>query len=105
VPQIYEAENIAYRALKAAKTLLMIDFLKQLMREVLLLTASDWQFLITTGGAVDYAKERFAFHLANVMDLASAILNKEPFDEERLMDLQDRDSLFYFLSPELVDLG
>jgi len=24
------------------------------------------------------------------MDLASAILNKEPFDEERLMDLQDR---------------
>jgi len=27
------------------------------------------------------------------MDLASAILNKEPFDEERLMDLQDRDSL------------
>jgi len=69
-----------------------------------LLTASDWQFLITT--AVLWIMQRtFAFHLANVMDLASAILNKEPFDEERLMDLQDRDSLFYFLSPELVDLG
>jgi len=104
-PQIYEAENIAYRALKAGKNVADDRLLKQLMREVLLLTASDWQFLITTGGAVDYAKERFAFHLANVMDLASAILNKEPFDEERLMDLQDRDSLFYFLSPELVDLG
>lgn len=104
-PQIYEAEDIAYRALKAGKNVADDRLLKQLMREVLLLTASDWQFLITTGGAVDYAKERFSFHLTNVMDLASTILNKEQFDEERLMDLQDRDSLFYFLSPELVDLG
>jgi len=60
-PQIYEAENIAYRALKAGKNVADDRLLKQLMREVLLLTASDWQFLITTGGAVIMPKNVLPF--------------------------------------------
>ncbi len=104
-PQIYSAENATFDALKMAGANADDKKIKQLMRELLLLTASDWQFLITTGGAVDYAKERFNFHLENVKDLSDALLNKKPFSDERLNDLQDRDSLFYFLSPELVELG
>ena len=35
---------------------------KQLCRELLLLESSDWQFLITTGAARDYAEARFKTH-------------------------------------------
>ena len=36
--------------------------MKQLCRELLLLESSDWQFLITTGAARDYAEIRFLTH-------------------------------------------
>src|SRR5205823_13813158 len=36
---------------------------KQLCRELLLLESSDWQFLITTEHARDYAEKRFHEHL------------------------------------------
>ncbi|MDR3707015.1 MAG: DUF1957 domain-containing protein [Capsulimonadaceae bacterium] len=36
--------------------------LQQAARELLLLTSSDWPFLVTTGGAVDYAWARFNDH-------------------------------------------
>ncbi len=35
---------------------------QQLCRELLLLESSDWQFLITTGAARDYAEIRFLTH-------------------------------------------
>ena len=38
--------------------------LAQATRELLLLQASDWQFLITTGAARDYAERRVAEHYA-----------------------------------------
>ncbi|MEC8424941.1 MAG: 1,4-alpha-glucan branching protein domain-containing protein, partial [Myxococcota bacterium] len=37
--------------------------LKEVGRELLLMQASDWQFVIETGGAVDYGYRRFAVHL------------------------------------------
>ncbi len=37
----------------------------QLTRELLLLQASDWQFLITTWAARNYAEARFAEHYAH----------------------------------------
>jgi len=40
--------------------------LAQTARELLLLQASDWQFLITTWAARDYAEARFGEHYANV---------------------------------------
>jgi len=43
--------------------------LAQAARELLLLQASDWQFLITTWAARDYAESRFAEHYANVTRL------------------------------------
>ena len=36
---------------------------KQICRELLLLESSDWQFLITTKSARDYAEKRFNTHL------------------------------------------
>jgi 1,4-alpha-glucan branching enzyme len=44
--------------------------LAQATRELLLLQASDWQFLITTGTARDYAERRVAEHYAEFKRLA-----------------------------------
>ncbi|HEY7647568.1 MAG TPA: DUF1957 domain-containing protein, partial [Methylomirabilota bacterium] len=42
----------------------------QASRELLLLQGSDWQFLITTGAARDYAERRVAEHYAEFKSLA-----------------------------------
>ena len=39
------------------------DLLRKAARELLLLQASDWNFVIHTGGAVDYGHRRFCDHL------------------------------------------
>jgi 1,4-alpha-glucan branching enzyme len=48
----------------------MLELLNQLARELLLLTSSDWPFLISTGQARDYATGRFQQHLARFNHLA-----------------------------------
>ena len=48
----------------------MRDLLNQTAREFLLLTSSDWPFLISTGQAKDYATGRFQQHLARFNHLA-----------------------------------
>ncbi|HLQ63847.1 MAG TPA: 1,4-alpha-glucan branching protein domain-containing protein [bacterium] len=47
--------------------------LSQLARELLLLQASDWQFLITTWAARDYAEARVAEHYATFTRLAQML--------------------------------
>jgi len=47
--------------------------LAQAARELLLLQSSDWQFLITTWAARDYAEARFAEHYANVTRLLQGL--------------------------------
>jgi 1,4-alpha-glucan branching enzyme len=47
--------------------------LAQSGRELLLLQASDWQFLITTWAARDYAESRFAEHYANLTRLLQVL--------------------------------
>jgi 1,4-alpha-glucan branching enzyme len=42
---------------------------QQLCRELLLLESSDWQFLITTGAARDYAEMRFLTHNDQFLEL------------------------------------
>jgi 1,4-alpha-glucan branching enzyme len=46
------------------------DALNQAARELLLLTSSDWSFLISTGQAREYASARFQQHLARFNRLA-----------------------------------
>ncbi len=49
----------------------LIAVLKQAARELMLLAASDWQFLISTRAASDYAEMRIARHFEDFKRLAS----------------------------------
>jgi 1,4-alpha-glucan branching enzyme len=46
------------------------DLLQQLARELMILSASDWQFLISTWAARDYAELRLAEHYADFKRIA-----------------------------------
>jgi 1,4-alpha-glucan branching enzyme len=81
--------------------------LKQLCRELLLLESSDWQFLITTEAARDYAEDRFNEHLASFNQieamwrhhLSGGTLNEE--SEERLAQIETQDSVFPHVDPAM----
>ena len=79
--------------------------LTQLARELLLLEASDWPFLVTTISARDYAEARVKFHTAafdRLLALArTSVAGPMPKgDEEWLKELESLDSPF----PD-IDLG
>jgi 1,4-alpha-glucan branching enzyme len=77
--------------------------LKQALREMLLLQASDWQFLIYTNSAKDYAEQRFFYHDSDfnkLLDLADKVSEKGGFGDNDLHYLEStetRNSVF----PEL----
>lgn len=82
---------------------LLIRILKQSLRELLLLQASDWQFLIYTQSARDYAEQRFFFHHSDfnrLLDFAQKIISGEELSTEEINFIEEcekRNSLF----PEL----
>lgn len=85
--------------------LLQLDerVLRQLARESLLLQASDWQFLITTASAADYATERFLGHYENarlLIELIEIIRDRRVPSEEMLLELERLERLNR-LFPEL----
>ncbi len=69
-------------------------------RELLILQASDWPFLITTGSARDYAERRFSVHyadfkrLADLARRAGAGEGASPVDAAFVEALEKRDDLF-----------
>ncbi len=78
---------------------------KQLCRELLLLESSDWQFLITTGAARDYAELRFETHNDQFNEVkaiwqsfeANGSISEE--QETRLTAIELRDSVFPDVEP------
>lgn len=80
--------------------------LKQLTREMLLLQSSDWQFLITTFSARDYAEMRFVTHYSDFKRLADMV--RRYGRGEKLTDgdwhffeeCQKRDSIFKEIDPK-----
>jgi 1,4-alpha-glucan branching enzyme len=80
---------------------------KQLCRELLLLESSDWQFLITTESARDYAEARFMTHLDQLKELESLWSEFEnsgaliPDSYQRLSALEARDNIFPDIDPGL----
>ena len=84
---------------------------KQLCRELLLLESSDWQFLITTGAARDYAELRFETHMDQFNELKSIYQHLEanrsitPEQEERLAAIELRDSIFPDIDPDFWAAG
>ena len=81
--------------------------LKQLCRELLLLESSDWQFLITTEAARDYAEDRFNEHLASFRTIekmwqvhaGGGTLSSE--EEAALHKIEVQDSVFPHVDPGL----
>jgi len=74
--------------------------LNQRARELLLLESSDWQFLISTWSARDYAENRVAVHDNHIADL-DEMLQKyidnhelENGDEKKLAKFEETDSVF-----------
>ncbi len=80
---------------------------KQIAREVLLLESSDWQFLITTAAARDYAEKRFSGHLDQFVELemlwgeflANGSLSET--GQHVLREAEERDCLFANIDPGL----
>lgn len=77
--------------------------LLQAMRELMLLQSSDWQFLISTFSAKDYAEQRFASHHSDfnlLCDMALRYINKSKLSKEdkvALEEIEERNPVF----PEL----
>ena len=71
--------------------------LEQLAREILILEASDWQFLITTGQAKKYAERRILTHSRDFHRLANELeryVKTGAFDVHLLERLEERDNPF-----------
>jgi 1,4-alpha-glucan branching enzyme len=75
--------------------------LTQALRELMLLHSSDWQFLIHTLSAKDYAEQRFFYHHSDFNKLCeiaqNIITNKVEISSEELLYLEEvesRDSVF-----------
>jgi 1,4-alpha-glucan branching enzyme len=79
---------------------LLLDIVKQAARELMLMSASDWQFLISTWSARDYAELRLSEHYSDFNKLAEmaekVASGKELSSGERAFfdDCQARDRLF-----------
>jgi 1,4-alpha-glucan branching enzyme len=111
---IYPAERFVrdlatgdlWRSSPLAKTIL-----QQLCRELLLLESSDWQFLITTGAARDYAEVRFLTHNDQFNELKiiwQALADTGKLNEQqqtRLSEIQTRDSIFPDIDPSFWATG
>ena len=103
---IYEAEDkmcaLAQRwsSLSDKSDRELEDILKQMARELMLLSASDWQFLISTWAARDYGELRIGEHFADFQRLAEMAENKfdghtlKPGDRRFFEDCKKRDCLF-----------
>jgi 1,4-alpha-glucan branching enzyme len=81
--------------------------MQQICRELLLMESSDWQFLITTISARDYAEERFAGH-TNVFHELEAMWKRyvagetlTPAELRRLIKAEVDDGVFPDIDPSL----
>jgi 1,4-alpha-glucan branching enzyme len=80
--------------------------IKQMARELFLLQASDWPFLVSTQSAIDYATERFLSHHDRFERLSSLAMKKSDggylTEEEKnwFATIQSQDYLF---DDELID--
>ena len=85
--------------------------MQQLCRELLLLESSDWQFLITTGAARDYAEIRFLTHndqfneIKSIWQTFESTGSIDAAQETRLAEIELRDSIFPDIDPGLWVAG
>ena len=72
---IHETEHMMSSTVNTLKEkdAVSVRLLKQMARELFLLQASDWEFLVSTGAAKDYAEERFRTHYADFKTLGGML--------------------------------
>jgi len=106
--EVYRAEDAfieASRAIRGRKSPIASRILTQLARELLLLQASDWPFLITTVAAKDYAEARVKEHVG-AFDRLRTMLERANGDgisrdeASWLAEIEKRDSPFPDLNPD-----
>jgi 1,4-alpha-glucan branching enzyme len=114
--RLYDAEADAVemvarvRAREGAPSPLVARATRQALRECLLLEASDWQFLITTGSARDYAERRFATHYVELKRLGDVVRRHlagndvAEEDEAYVATIERRDRAFLDLDPAWLAL-
>jgi len=76
--KIYKAEDLIISLadeFKGTKDKTLTRILNQMTRELLLLESSDWQFLISTWSARDYAENRVAYHAECIRRLKGILDN------------------------------
>ncbi len=89
-----------YEANKSTINHALVDVMKQAARELMLLVASDWQFLISTWAARDYAELRLSEHYADfkrLTEMADRMIGGAGMsdgDREFYNDCRQRDTLF-----------
>ncbi|MGH7581056.1 MAG: 1,4-alpha-glucan branching protein domain-containing protein, partial [Gemmatimonadales bacterium] len=80
--------------------------LAQAARELLLAQASDWQFIISTGAAADYAERRFRQHCDDAGALVAALAPGSegglPAAQVRAEELARRDQVFPDILPAVA---
>lgn len=103
---VYEAELVmaqwarTWRDTPQAQTDELTAILKQAAREVMLLSASDWQFLIASEAAVDYVEDRLKEHYRDFKELIHLAERSQTADglsaedREFLQSCQAKDHLF-----------
>ncbi len=74
---------------------LIIDMMTQALRELALLESSDWQFLIFTESAKDYAEQRFSYHHSDFNKLLDMC---DKMNETRNLSIND---IHFFESTKL----
>jgi 1,4-alpha-glucan branching enzyme len=87
------------------------QIVQQLCRELLLLESSDWQFLITTGAARDYAELRFLTHSDQFNEIkgiwqtfkSAGSISEE--QQRRFAEINMRDGIFPDIDPGLWAAG
>jgi 1,4-alpha-glucan branching enzyme len=101
---VYEAElkmkRLAARFKKAGN--LEKRIITQAARELMLLSSSDWQFLISTWSARDYAESRIVAHydaFLRLHDMAERTDNLSEGELTYLVDLERRDDIFHDIDP------
>lgn len=80
--------------------------LAQAAREMLLAQSSDWQFIISTGAAADYAEKRFQQHCRDAEQLIAALAPGAEASmtdaQRRAEELAQRDQLFPDIIPAVA---
>ncbi len=82
-----------------------LRIMRQLCRELLLMESSDWQFLITTASARDYAEKRFLTHVDQFREVEATwhtfaeTGSITPQQDARLAEIELRDSIFADIDP------